>query len=58
MIEPKHPKLSVARQCALWELPRSTYYHRPQPPGEEDLALMRVIDETHLAYPFSSAAGR
>jgi putative transposase len=52
MIEPKHPKLSVARQCALLELPRSTYYHRPEPPGEEDLALMREIDETHLAYPF------
>ncbi|MCC5023871.1 MAG: transposase [Candidatus Synoicihabitans palmerolidicus] len=29
MIETEHPKLSVARQCELLELPRSTYYHHP-----------------------------
>jgi putative transposase len=42
MIEPKHPKLSVARQCELLELPRSTYYHRPEPKTEENLDLMKV----------------
>jgi putative transposase len=52
MIEPEHPRLSVARQCQLLELPRSTYYHRPQPEADENLRLMRVIDETYLAYPF------
>jgi len=52
MIEPEHPRLSVARQCQLLELPRSTYYHRPQPEADENLRLMRVIDETHFAYPF------
>ena len=52
MIDPEHPKLSVVRQCALLELPRATYYHRPQPTPEADLALMRVIDETFLAFPF------
>jgi putative transposase len=44
--------LSVKRQCALLELPRSTYYHRPEPEADENLSLMRVIDETYLAYPF------
>lgn len=52
MIDPEHPKLSVARQCELLSLPRSTYYHRPKPTPAEDLALMRVIDETYLAFPF------
>lgn len=52
MIDTGHPKLSVAKQCELLSLPRSTYYHRPKPTPAEDLALMRVIDETYLAFPF------
>jgi putative transposase len=44
--------LSVKRQCELLKLPRSTYYHRPEPESDENLALMRVIDETYLAFPF------
>ena len=52
MIDTGHPKLSVARQCELLSLPRSTYYHRPKPTPAVDLALMRVIDETYLAFPF------
>jgi putative transposase len=52
MIEPEHPKLSVKRQCVLLELARSTYYHRGRPESDENLRLMRVIDETYLAYPF------
>jgi len=50
MIEPAHPKLSLTRQCELLELPRSTYYHQPKAPDDQNLALMRVIDETYLAY--------
>ena len=52
MIEPKHPKLSVSRQCALLELPRASYYRQPEPESEQNLQLMRIIDETYLAYPF------
>ncbi|MCC5025310.1 MAG: transposase [Candidatus Synoicihabitans palmerolidicus] len=52
MIETEHPKLSVARQCELLELPRSTYYHHPKPPKEADLALMKQIDEIYLESPF------
>jgi putative transposase len=52
MIDTEHPKLSVAKQCELLSLPRSTYYHRPKPRPAADLALMRVIDETYLAFPF------
>jgi putative transposase len=52
MIEADHPRLSVTRQCALLGLPRASYYHRPKPVAEENLRLMRLIDETYLAYPF------
>jgi putative transposase len=51
MVSPKQP-LSVARQCQLLDLPRSTYYYRPKPVPEADLELMRKIDECHLERPF------
>lgn len=52
MIEPAHPKLPVTEQCALLGLPRSSYYHRGQSESNANARLMRVIDETYLAYPF------
>ena len=52
MIEVKHPVLSIARQCALLGLPRASYYRQRQPEPKADLRLMRLIDETYLAYPF------
>jgi putative transposase len=51
MIEPQHPVLAVKRQCELLGLARASYYHRPEPESDENLRLMRVIDETYLAYP-------
>jgi putative transposase len=52
MIEPKHPRLPITRQCELLGLARASYYHAPKPENDENLRLMRVIDETYLAYPF------
>lgn len=51
MIE-RGARLSVTRQCELLKLPRSTVYHRPRPAARSDLALMRKIDELHLAWPW------
>ena len=51
MIEPSHPQLPIVRQCELLGLARASYYHRPEPETDENLRLMRVIDETYLAYP-------
>jgi putative transposase len=51
MIEPDHPTLSIVRQCELLGLARATYYHEPEPETDANLRLMRVIDETYLAYP-------
>ena len=45
-------KLSVKRQCELLDLNRSGVYYTPRPVPEEDLRLMRRIDELHLQHPF------
>ncbi len=50
-IHEKH-ELSKTRRCALLDVARSSAYYRPEPVCEEDLALMRLIDEIHLQWPF------
>jgi putative transposase len=52
LIEPCHPELSVARQCALLDLPRSSYYFTPAAESTENLLLMRRIDAQYLRTPF------
>jgi putative transposase len=47
--------LSIVEQCALAGLARSSYYYEPVPESEENLALMRVIDELYLKRPFYGA---
>jgi putative transposase len=54
MIDRTHP-LPVRRQCQLLKLARSTAYYQPTPVSETALALMRRIDELHLAHPFAGA---
>ncbi len=51
MIDREH-ELSVKRQCQLLALNRSTVYYQTAAVSEEDLALMRRIDEMHLKQPF------
>jgi putative transposase len=52
MIDRHHPQLSIARQCQLLALPRSTFYYQPQPMADTDRKLMRRLDELHLTHPF------
>ena len=40
------------RQCELLDLCRSSLYYQPKPTSAADLALMRRLDELHLAHPF------
>ena len=47
--------LSIVRQCELLDLPRSTFYHEPLPVSDDELRLMRLIDECHLKLPFYGA---
>ena len=44
--------MSICRQCELIGLNRSTYYLPPAVESEEDLRLMRLIDEQYLKTPF------
>lgn len=44
--------MSVARQCRLVDLARSTLYYGCQGENEENLALMRLIDEQYIETPF------
>jgi putative transposase len=52
LVDPKHPHLSICRQCELLDLNRSTYYLVPAVESEEDLRLMRLIDRQYLETPF------
>ena len=52
MIDPDHPQLSILRQCELLDLARSSYYYEPVPESEEDLLLMRLLDEQYTRTPF------
>ena len=45
-------ELSLARQCQLLDVSRSSQYYAPLGESSENLALMRWLDELHLAYPF------
>jgi putative transposase len=44
--------LTKTRRCELLDVAHSTAYYRPEPVNEEDLVLMRLIDEVHLRLPF------
>ena len=52
MIEPKHPELSIRRQCELVGLNRSTYYWQPAGETALNLALMEQIDKEYTRAPF------
>jgi putative transposase len=51
------PELSVSRQCEILDLNRTGVYYTPRPVSDEDLILMRRIDELHLKHPFYGDVG-
>jgi putative transposase len=52
MIEPKHPQLSIVRQCELVLISRSGFYYRPAGETPLNLVLMRLIDAQFLETPW------
>ena len=52
LVDRAAPELSVAAQCRLLKVARSTLYYHPAPADAEDLALMRCLDEIYMARPF------
>ena len=54
MIDRNHD-LPLVRQAELLRLSRSALYYEPQSVPAAELAIMRRIDELHLAYPFAGS---
>jgi len=52
MIERSHPQISIRRQCTLVGLNRSSLYYPPTQETEENLLLMRLIDQQYTRTPF------
>ncbi|QWR78693.1 hypothetical protein [Candidatus Magnetomonas plexicatena] len=52
MIEPANKELSIRQQCNLLSLPRSSYYRQAVPESEENLKVMRAIDEQYTMHPW------
>jgi putative transposase len=52
MIEREHARLSIAAQCRLVSISRSSFYYAPAPETAETLALMAVIDASFLDHPW------
>lgn len=53
-VEPDHQLLSVRQQCKILEINRSSLYYTPRPKSlsDEELALLRLVDEIYTKYPF------
>ena len=51
MIERNHPKLSVAAQCRLLSISRSSFHCQPQRETEKNLARILLIDKQFLETP-------
>lgn len=52
MIEPQQTAISLARQCELVGLARSSYYYHAVGESAENLHLMRLLDEQYTHTPF------
>ncbi len=52
LVDRADPILPIVTQCRLLKVARSTLYYRAAPVSEDDLVVMRRMDELHLACPF------
>ena len=53
----RNDSLPMTRQCQLLSLNRSTVYYQPKGMSDEDMRLMRRIDEMHLKRPSMAVGG-
>lgn len=51
-IEPEHPNISIARQCELIGLPRSSWYYQSVQETPQNQQLMNLIDQQFTQTPF------
>src|SRR5260370_5325769 len=58
LLDRDHGKLSIRRQCTLLSVARSGVYRLPRPANDDDLSLIRRIDELFTAWPFLGSRRR
>ena len=56
MVERDHPDLSIGQQCALLQVPRSSFYYSPHGETEQNLAF--AMDLGPMAATWLTAADR
>ena len=54
MIDQTH-RLSITKQARILSISRGSVYYQAEPVCEDDLGLMRRIDQLHLNYPFAGS---
>jgi len=52
MIESDHLSISISTQCDLLMISRSSFYYKPICESEENLKIMRLLDEQYFKTPF------
>lgn len=55
MIDNNCKHLSIARQCTLLFITKSSYYYKPKCLTQKDLDIMQVIDEIYTQHPYFGA---
>jgi putative transposase len=55
VVDRQRPLLSVVRQCKLLDISRSGLYYQAVGVSDEDLNLMKLIDQQYMATPFYGA---
>ena len=51
-VDEAHPELSLVRQCELLDIRRSSLYYQSVQPSDEELTILRLLDEQYLKTPF------
>lgn len=51
LVDRRHRRLSIVRQCQLLGVSRSSLYYRPKGASQQDLSLMRELDRQYLETP-------
>ncbi len=52
VVDQRHPRLSIARQCELVKIARSSYYYTPKGESQSNLELVRILDKQFMETPW------
>ena len=52
LVDPGHAEISLRRQCELLGVSRASWYYQSVGESEENLRLMRLLDEQYTRTPF------